>query len=862
MYYSGYFRNTDTSTDEAGQLFKVVIITNFIKEEFKYGGELMLSDSPFTVSYESEDGNIFKPYKCSSATVRLYQNNYNFDFNTSKGNNVLVMLLRFKNERKETEIKESELNATYDRQLQIDNICYSVEWIGYATPNVYSQEFQNLYDLFELECQDALSTLQYFPYKLINNQQKPFISFIELLKELICIVKAYKNIYISETLKIPTIEDGDIFHFLYLDQRNFFDEDEKAISSLEVIEEICKYLNLSIIPYCNSLYIVDYNGIKNNFNDYYKYSIIKKEYYPFTINNEFVLDSNKITLCDISNIVKEDFSNNGTNINLQSIVNKYSVKDSLYSYDAVEPNLEDVSKLIETAIIDEPRVLEGGLSIGGQIQITNGLILSEVGNKYITDENYVGFLDDSYKQFVEHIVKSDGTKLIVKHENLDDKLNVFCGHINGKFQKIYVKYLGYENTDSIIDDSTLITYWYEQDKVNGKIIEYGKENLIINKNRNWCWNTQANYVGSQLLQYNIKTIENREEYGKHPKKLKMKPCIIMCSRQVGKNRNMIINNSQTQKMFTIRTKSLSLGSGDYIIINASMKFYATGEMIPTEVEEWGEIQYNKQNVSATFKHFGSSKIESFTGNNWVNGDNENFDIELDCKIGDKGAFYKEHKLKSTYINEEYNYKDLFGVESGLIIPSPTAFSEDDVIIGQFEFTFNRPYGLNDYQYYYCQVEDIEIKVITQTEFNGYIASNDDTDTEYSNVIEDDVVEVELNTESKITTWDKKQPNYSSVFFSRYLDSFQGLLANSEFLRLKHIFNKSTGEVLRAEEHIIQNMVNQYSNPTININLNLHNSPTPYSVFKYHFFNDKLFIVDGGEFDYVNNSYNFNIVEKK
>ena len=29
MYYSGYFRNTDTSTDEAGQLFKVVIITNF-----------------------------------------------------------------------------------------------------------------------------------------------------------------------------------------------------------------------------------------------------------------------------------------------------------------------------------------------------------------------------------------------------------------------------------------------------------------------------------------------------------------------------------------------------------------------------------------------------------------------------------------------------------------------------------------------------------------------------------------------------------------------------------------------------------------------------------------------------------------
>ena len=65
MYYSGYFRNKDTSIDEAGQLFKVVIITNFRKNEYDYGGELILSDTPFTVTYESEDGNIYKPYKCS-----------------------------------------------------------------------------------------------------------------------------------------------------------------------------------------------------------------------------------------------------------------------------------------------------------------------------------------------------------------------------------------------------------------------------------------------------------------------------------------------------------------------------------------------------------------------------------------------------------------------------------------------------------------------------------------------------------------------------------------------------------------------------------------------------------------------------
>ena len=45
-------------------------------------------------------------------------------------------------------------------------------------------------------------------------------------------------------------------------------------------------------------------------------------------------------------------------------------------------------------------------------------------------------------------------------------------------------------------------------------------------------------------------------------------------------------------------------------------------------------------------------------------------------------------------------------------------------------------------------------------------------------------------------------------------------------------------------------------------MNLHIMPLPYSTFTYHFFKDKLFIVDGSEYDYGNNSYNINLIEKK
>ena len=38
-------------------------------------------------------------------------------------------------------------------------------WTGYVRPNLYDVGFERRRELIQIECQDALSTLQYFPYK-------------------------------------------------------------------------------------------------------------------------------------------------------------------------------------------------------------------------------------------------------------------------------------------------------------------------------------------------------------------------------------------------------------------------------------------------------------------------------------------------------------------------------------------------------------------------------------------------------------------------------------------------------------------------------------------------------------------------
>ena len=60
-----------------------------------------------------------------------------------------------------------------------------IVWVGYVTPNLYSQGYENELEEIEVEAIDALSTLQYYKYTIIGSK-KDIVSFTKIIN--ICLV--------------------------------------------------------------------------------------------------------------------------------------------------------------------------------------------------------------------------------------------------------------------------------------------------------------------------------------------------------------------------------------------------------------------------------------------------------------------------------------------------------------------------------------------------------------------------------------------------------------------------------------------------------------------------------------------------
>lgn len=128
----------------------------------------------------------------------------------------------------------------------------------------------------------------------------------------------------------------------------------------------------------------------------------------------------------------------------------------------------------------------------------------------------------------------------------------------------------------------------------------------------------------------------------------------------------------------------------------------------------------------------------------------------------------------------------------------------------------------------------------------------DTDTVYTNVINDTYVTEFEEVNFKICTYDGKKPNYSSVAIKegdtmKYLDT---------------TYNKATKQSLRQEEHYIYKTVNQYKEPSIILNLGLKNTFKIYGLYKDTTIKNKNFIIDSISIDYRRCSSTINLIEKK
>lgn len=274
--------------------------------------KLVLADSPVVIKYASDD--LFKPMKCSGATVRIWTNEF---------------LPEFFN------------GAPFNTRCEIFEADKKV-WAGYVTPNLYNQDFCKK-SVLEIECRDYISVLSDIEYHTINKDVETLWNVI--VKCLQTLKTTFGSIYVHNFVT------EQLYDF-WISEQNFYDESGEAMKAKEVIEHILRYLNLTMFQSGDDIYIIDYNLLKNNSLSFNKYPFLLTTWDEETLfypQADFLAKSSKVQIKPQQFQLSRLKMETGATISLGEIYNKIAVRSSIYNLSSYTPNLDDDSKIIEAA---------------------------------------------------------------------------------------------------------------------------------------------------------------------------------------------------------------------------------------------------------------------------------------------------------------------------------------------------------------------------------------------------------------------------------------------------------------------------------------------------------------------------------
>ena len=698
MIYIGKFQDID-NTD-----FTIKITTN---GDSSSTTQLVLGSTPITTEIETSENHIYKPCKYSCATIGIVSNDYMFDIYSATAQQNKV-------------------------ELYQDN---SLKWVGYTTPNLYTMGYECQIEELEIEAIDGLSTLQYYKYKPISGT-KSIVKLIDIVDYLIGKCNCYTNYYISHNTVLSQYNNECLLSKLEISEQNFFDEDDEPMTMQEVLEEICRFINVSCVADGDQVYFLDYDAIKNGINTYYK----------FAVGNT---SGTVVTLQQSKEIKASDYAENGGVISLDNVYNKAIVVDSLYSFDSVIPSIWDDKHLA--------------------IQMT-----MDFGNNW----HYYQEVDEDGK---------------------------------GGKHKCFFKYYNNSNYKS---------YYYTKDTIQQTyplIIDYGA--------------TQR-YIGATICRAFFKKVDNFDD---PINDVNYKDYLLLHVHNQ-------TNNLETLPLFELLVNdaapSFIGGENTYLVIKGNfLMMDRESEMYIMQGYTNKDDDFNPDNLWINCKLQYGNKF--WDGNYWRTYDCM-FRLPIDNNDQDDHCINQNFPVKNTITWE-------MGIdESGYAIPLPS----NEVLTGKPKFTLYAPHKFAGS--YRCDAVwlsnfDIVAKVATFE-----IDKDIDSDTEYSNVIDSDFVNEFEEEEFKICTWDNKEANYSAVAYK----------TGSYYQFLDNVYNKSTQEYLRCEQHLIKRLVNQYSEPSVILTLNLKNNIKLYATLTDNQLPNKTFIVDYISTDWRFNKAEIKLIEKK
>lgn len=795
MIYKGQFRDLNNN------LYTVQITT----EGDTTIKEITLGGSPFTTEMDSDGKTIYKPAKYQGATVNIITPDYNFDIYSAKAQGTKVELL-----------KEDD----------------SIAWTGYVEPNLYNMGFERYREEVEIECIDALSSLQYIKYDNRN-----IVSFIALLRYLLQKCNAYTYLYISDSLQLTKTDTSAIYDKLLISGSNFFDkkdddEEDKDVAwtCQDILEEVCQYLGLTIVAYETNIYMLDYDAIKSGSNTYFKYNINTTDA-PTTE-----------TLSFSKTITGDDYSENGSTLSLDNVYNKVTVKDALYTFDNVIPDIFDAAENI-TASTDATLSSSTNVNNGMYGEVTTSVIDNGTSKE---NDNMITLLDRTYNP---------------QKSKYGDYNVVFAKYFKNPYYKFY-KYK-WDGSKLVDATDTITTYNYtDSHTYNGATIaKFDVEKL------DKTYNSMELYI-DQILN---KTITLDDWLAKNEfSSVSFTDCIVMIN-----NNEHHIDNADIEKYPYFQTtvsynNALYGGKNAYLIISGTYNFhYFTKDPYPIPESE-SDISEGRYAMDAGESYL-LCKLQ--LGSNYWDGSKwtttaSTFKlpfIKEDASASDRRAdatMFKDNKFINT-VNWRVGTK-----ETGYCIP----ISGNNVISGLPLLTVYKPFdpnyhstksGDNEGQHYKMNcvfLKNFKIKaVIGNPAFND----SNESDTVYTNVISDDYVKELKEIQFKICTWDNKKPNYSAVAYTdgtniKFLDkTYNKVLATGQTN-----WAGSDSDGFRQEEHMIYRLWNQYSTPSIKLELSLKNDNLIYGLYKDTTIQNKDFIIDSVDIDYKMNKQKITLIEKK
>ena len=260
MIYKGYFRNKGDN-----DLFEVEITTPDLTTTGSTTGVTTGTTTPMVPSSTEADaeGNVIDPPSIFQQTITLGGT----PFTTSMSSNSTIYApikytkgtIEIVHDRLLTDIYNPTATKVKCKVSNGDKVVFA----GFVAPSAYDQGYTKRRESISVDVVDGLSVLQYIPYTAPTKEIK---SFREVIDKVLSQCKCYRSFAVSDNLRVNADDvDAPIFDNLYLSEALFFDtktdskqtDNDVAWKCSEVLEEICRYLQLTAVAEGDTVYFLD-----------------------------------------------------------------------------------------------------------------------------------------------------------------------------------------------------------------------------------------------------------------------------------------------------------------------------------------------------------------------------------------------------------------------------------------------------------------------------------------------------------------------------------------------------------------------------------------------------------------------------